>query len=60
MVSSLDAAYSMTVAGSASGAYSLKVMTIVALTLLPFVLGYQAWSYFIFHKRLHAKDHLEY
>lgn len=60
MVSSLDAAYSMTVAGSASGAYSLKVMTIVALTLLPFVLGYQAWSYFIFHKRVHAKDHLEY
>lgn len=60
MVSSIDAAYSLTIHNAASGNYSLKVMSIVALTLLPFVLGYQAWSYFVFHKRVHEKQHLEY
>ncbi|MFD1887681.1 cytochrome d ubiquinol oxidase subunit II [Paenibacillus wenxiniae] len=60
MVSSLGAAYDLTVYNAASGPYSLKVMTIVAITLLPFVLGYQIWSYFVFHKRLNEKTHLEY
>ncbi|MBC8080394.1 MAG: cytochrome d ubiquinol oxidase subunit II [Gorillibacterium sp.] len=60
MVSSIDKAYSLTIHNAASGQYSLKVMTIVALTLLPFVLGYQAWSYFIFHKRVNEKQPLEY
>jgi cytochrome d ubiquinol oxidase subunit II len=36
------------------------VMTIVACTLLPFVLGYQIWSYYIFRKRLNDQHHLEY
>ncbi|MEW4369659.1 cytochrome d ubiquinol oxidase subunit II [Paenibacillus kandeliae] len=60
MVSSLGAMYDLTVYNASSGAYSLKVMTIVALSLLPFVLGYQIWSYFVFHKRLNEKTHLEY
>lgn len=60
MISSIDEAFSLTITNAASGQYSLKVMTIVALTLLPFVLGYQIWSYFIFHKRVHEKEHLEY
>ncbi|AIQ61698.1 cytochrome d ubiquinol oxidase subunit II [Paenibacillus borealis] len=60
MISSLDQAFNLTITNAASGHYSLKVMTIVALTLLPFVLGYQIWSYFIFHKRVHEKEHLEY
>ncbi|AHV99684.1 cytochrome d ubiquinol oxidase subunit II [Paenibacillus sabinae] len=60
MVSSLGEAYNLTITNSASGHYSLKVMTIVALTMLPFVLGYQIWSYFIFHKRLSDKETLEY
>lgn len=60
MISSLDQAFNLTITNAASGQYSLKVMTIVALTLLPFVLGYQIWSYFIFHKRVHEKEHLEY
>lgn len=60
MVSSLSSAFSLTVDNAASGQYSLKVMTIVALSLLPFVLGYQIWSYFVFHKRVHEKEHLEY
>ncbi|MFD0868509.1 cytochrome d ubiquinol oxidase subunit II [Paenibacillus residui] len=60
MISSLDSAFNLTIHNAASGAYSLKIMTIVAVTLLPFVLGYQIWSYFVFHKRLHEKGHLEY
>ncbi|KAA9005168.1 cytochrome d ubiquinol oxidase subunit II [Paenibacillus spiritus] len=60
MVSSLGEAFNLTITNAASGHYSLKVMTIVALTLLPFVLGYQAWSYFVFHKRLSDKENMEY
>lgn len=60
MVSSISDAFSLTVDNAASGKYSLKVMTIVSLTLLPFVLGYQIWSYFVFHKRVSEKEHLEY
>lgn len=60
MVSSISSAFDLTIQNAASGQYSLKVMTIVALTLLPFVLGYQIWSYFVFHKRVHEKEHLEY
>lgn len=60
MVSSLDSAFHLTVQNAASGPYSLKVMTIVAVTLLPFVLAYQIWSYYTFRKRLNEEEHLEY
>lgn len=60
MISSISDAYSLTVQNAASGAYTLKVMSIISLTLLPFVLGYQAWSYYIFRKRLKKDDELEY
>lgn len=60
MISSINSAFDLTIHNAASGQYSLKVMTIVAVTLLPFVLGYQIWSYFVFHKRVHEKEHLEY
>ncbi|MCA0171436.1 cytochrome d ubiquinol oxidase subunit II [Bacillus sp. RAR_GA_16] len=56
MISSIDVAYNLTVYNASSGNYSLKVMTIVALTLLPFVLGYQIWSYYVFRKRVDGKD----
>jgi len=38
---------------AASQPYTLKVMTIVALIFTPFVLGYQAWSYVVFARRIH-------
>lgn len=34
--------------------YTLKVMTIVAVVFTPIVLAYQAWTYWIFRKRLSA------
>ncbi|MNW35946.1 Cytochrome bd-I ubiquinol oxidase subunit 2 [compost metagenome] len=60
MVSSINSAFDLTIYNASSSHYTLKAMTIVAATLLPFVLAYQAWSYFVFHKRLSEKDHLEY
>jgi cytochrome bd ubiquinol oxidase subunit II len=52
MVSSTNAAYSLTVHDTASPPYSLKVTTVVALVLLPFVLAYQAWTYYVFRRRV--------
>jgi cytochrome bd ubiquinol oxidase subunit II len=60
MVSSLNKAFNLTVYNASSGAYSLKVMTIVALTILPFVLGYTIYSYYVFRKRVSDKEHLTY
>lgn len=59
MVSSLDTAYNLTVTTASSSPYTLKVMTIVALTMVPIVLAYQAWSYWVFRKRV-TGDKLEY
>ncbi|MDI1290387.1 MAG: cytochrome d ubiquinol oxidase subunit II [bacterium] len=52
MVSSTDVANNLTVAGTASGDYALKVMTIVAAVMLPIVLLYQGWSYYVFRARI--------
>ena len=41
MVSATNTAYNLTVHNTASGNYTLKVMTVVALVLLPVVLAYQ-------------------
>jgi cytochrome bd ubiquinol oxidase subunit II len=52
MVSSTNPAYSLTVHNSASTPYSLKVMTVIALVILPIVLAYQGWTYYVFRRRL--------
>ena len=55
MVSSSNPDWSLTIYTAASSAYTLRVMTIVALTLVPVVLAYQAWSYWVFRKRVESK-----
>jgi len=55
MVSSLDPVWSLTIYNAASGPNTLRTMTIVTLIFLPFVLGYQVWSYWVFRKRISAK-----
>jgi cytochrome bd ubiquinol oxidase subunit II len=55
MVSSTDPAFSLTIYNAASSPYTLRVMTIVALTLVPVVLAYQGWSYWIFRKRVESR-----
>lgn len=52
MVSSTATANNLTVAGTASGDYALKVMTVVAAVMLPVVLLYQGWSYWVFRARV--------
>jgi cytochrome d ubiquinol oxidase subunit II len=56
MVSSTKAAFNLTVHNTASGDYSLKVMTVVAVFLLPFVLLCQAWSYYVFRRRISQQE----
>jgi cytochrome d ubiquinol oxidase subunit II len=52
LVSTTNPAYSLTAAGTASPPYTLKVMTIVAVAVVPFVLAYQAWNFWVFRRRL--------
>ena len=56
MVSSTSPANNLTVHNSASGAYSLKVMTVVVVIFLPLVLLYQAWTYYVFRQRVSPGD----
>ncbi|MCK9250521.1 MAG: cytochrome d ubiquinol oxidase subunit II [Solirubrobacteraceae bacterium] len=42
----------LTVDAAASSPYTLKVMSFVALTMVPVVLAYQAWSYWVFRHRV--------
>ncbi|THD30321.1 MAG: cytochrome d ubiquinol oxidase subunit II, partial [Rothia mucilaginosa] len=55
--STLDPAYSLTIANASSSEYTLGVMTFVTCLSLPVVFVYQAWTYWVFRKRLHV-DHI--
>lgn len=52
MPSSINDAYNMTVDNASSSPYTLKVMTIVAGVMVPIVVAYQGFTYWIFRKRL--------
>ena len=52
MPSSLDPAWSLTTANASSTPYTLRIMTWAAALITPFVLAYQAWTYWVFRKRL--------
>jgi cytochrome d ubiquinol oxidase subunit II len=54
MVSSTNHAFNLTVNNAASGHYSLAVMTVAAVLLLPIVLLYQGWSFHVFRRRVTA------
>ena len=56
MVSSTSPAFTLTIHNTASGSYALKVMTIVVVIFLPFVLVYQAWTYYVFRRRISADE----
>jgi cytochrome bd-type quinol oxidase subunit 2 len=56
MVSTTSAANNLTVHNTASGAYSLKVMTVVVIVFLPLVLIYQAWTYYVFRRRVSKQE----
>jgi cytochrome d ubiquinol oxidase subunit II len=54
MVSSTNPAFNITIGNAASSSYALTVMTVVAGVFVPLVVGYQAWSYHVFRRRLAA------
>jgi cytochrome d ubiquinol oxidase subunit II len=56
MVSSTSSAFDMTLNQSASSSYTLTVMTVVAVLLVPVVLVYQGWTYWVFRQRVSAED----
>ena len=60
MVSSLNDQWSLTIYNTSSSDYTLTVITIVAAIFVPIVLLYQAWSYWVFRKRVGREDTLEY
>ena len=50
--STVDPAFDLTLMNAANSPYTLGVMTTVTAFSLPIILGYQAWSYWIFRKRV--------
>jgi cytochrome d ubiquinol oxidase subunit II len=56
LISSTNPDYSITLHAAASGDYTLKVMTGVAILLVPIVLLYQGWTYWVFRRRLTVDD----
>ena len=56
MVSTTSAANNLTAHNTASEAYSLNVMSVVAIILLPVVLIYQAWTYYVFRRRISPRE----
>lgn len=59
MISSINPEYSLTIANASSSLNTLTLMTKVAIVFVPLVLVYQAWTYWVFRKRVTVKD-LEY
>jgi cytochrome d ubiquinol oxidase subunit II len=52
--STLDPDWSVTVANGSSTPYTLRIMSWASLALLPLVIGYQSWSYWVFRMRVSA------
>jgi cytochrome bd ubiquinol oxidase subunit II len=52
MPSSTNPAYSLTIDNASSTPTTLGLMSWIALATLPFVLAYQAWTYWVFRKRI--------
>ncbi|MFP5526908.1 cytochrome d ubiquinol oxidase subunit II [Peptococcus simiae] len=56
MISTLNPEWSLNIYNASSSQYTLKLMTIVAVCLVPVVLAYQAWSFYVFRKRVKKED----
>ncbi|NMH97521.1 cytochrome d ubiquinol oxidase subunit II [Pseudonocardia acidicola] len=54
--SSTDPAYSLTIVNAASTPYTLTIMTWVAVVFTPIVLCYQAWTFWVFRRRIGRHD----
>ncbi|GAB3251304.1 cytochrome d ubiquinol oxidase subunit II [Nocardioides dilutus] len=52
MPTSLSDGLGLTTTNASATDYTLKIMTVVAVIFTPVVLAYQAWSYWVFRKRI--------
>lgn len=50
--STLNPAWSLTVVDASSSPYTLEVMSWAAAVFAPLVIGYQAWTYWVFRQRI--------
>ncbi|MBF4459638.1 cytochrome d ubiquinol oxidase subunit II [Pseudoclavibacter sp. VKM Ac-2867] len=51
----LDPSNPLTITNGSSSDYTLGIMSWAALIIVPFVLGYQAWTFWVFRKRISRK-----
>ncbi|MXP23247.1 cytochrome d ubiquinol oxidase subunit II [Gordonia sp. HNM0687] len=54
--SSTSEAYNLTIDNTSSSNYTLTIMTWAAVLITPVVMGYQAWTYWVFRKRLSVEQ----
>ncbi|MDD7964307.1 cytochrome d ubiquinol oxidase subunit II [Actinomycetospora lemnae] len=54
--STLDPAFDLTLAGSASRPLTLELMTWVGAIFLPLIIGYQIWNYYVFRERIRPDE----
>ena len=52
----ISPAHDLTVAGAASGEYTLGLLSVIGAVFLPLVVAYQAWSYWVFRRRVAPAD----
>ncbi|RYC13369.1 cytochrome d ubiquinol oxidase subunit II [Nocardioides zhouii] len=52
MPTTLTSGTSLTTTNAAATAYTLRIMTVVAVIFTPLVLAYQGWTYWVFRKRI--------
>ena len=57
MPSTTDPSFSLTVENASSTDYTLRIMSVLALFITPVVIGYQAWSYWVFRRRI-GRSHI--
>ncbi|KAA0021861.1 cytochrome d ubiquinol oxidase subunit II [Antrihabitans cavernicola] len=50
--STIDSAFDLTIHNASSSAYTLRIMSWAALFTAPVVIGYQAWTYWVFRQRI--------
>ncbi len=57
MPTSLAGGVDLTTSNASATAYTLRIMTVVAVVFTPIVLLYQSWTYWVFRKRI-AEHHI--
>lgn len=54
--STIDPAFGLTIENASSSEYTLQVMSWVALIMVPLVIAYQSWTYWVFRKRIRREN----